>query len=615
LGTTSGRHLRHAPGRRLTLFLFSMAVPCLVLTALGVRIIVQQEELAEKHAADERRLQVSEFGRALSSRLEQIRGNPRDPAVALVATVADGRLILPWEVSLRAGSTGDPAFQPALLAAEREEFARRFGEAERLVRSAIRLARTPPDAAQASLVLARILTKSDRLDDAHEIYAALLTQPLDVVDEQGVPFAFYAADRLLQHASLRAADRERIRAAVSSARSTALPLVAWYQLRSVLTALGDQDKWIGSRIADTEQAMALQREFSGVQALLRTSNALWAPFGSPLWLVGGARGAGDAIVAVGADALVAGMPLSSTEAKAVELTGGGGTGERLSEEFPGLKVRFAAVTPASQGALRLQRAFYGGALALVLGVTLLGAVLLWRDVRRELRVAELRSQFVSSVSHELKTPLTAIRMFADTLRLGRGDAASRGEFLDTIVNESERLTRLLDNVLDFSKIEQGRKAYHLEPRPLSDVVRVAARAMAYPLEQHGFSLQLDIDDTIPAAKIDADALEQAILNLLTNAMKFSGDGRDIELRLTRVQDHGVISVRDHGVGIPPHEQSRIFEKFYRVQTPDNQRIPGTGLGLTLVDHIAKAHDGCVRVDSEPGRGSTFSIHVPLAVAS
>ena len=591
-----------------------MAVPCVVLTALGVRIIVQQEELAEKHAADERRLQVSEFGRALSSRLEQIRGNPRDPAVALVASVADGRLVLPWEVSPRAAGTGDPAFQPALLAAEREEFAGRFTEAERLVRSAIRLARTPRDAAQASLVLARVLAKSGRLDDAHGIYAALLRQPLDVADEQGVPFAFYAADRLVQRTPLRAGDREGIRAAVNSAQSTALPLVAWYQLRSVLTAIGDQGKLIGGRIADTEQAMALQREFSGVQALLRTSNALWTPFGSPLWLVGGSRSAGDAIVAVRADALVAGMP-PSTAAEAVELTGGGGAGERLSEEFPGLKVRFAAVPVASQSALRLQRAFYGGALALVLGVTLLGAFLLWRDVRRELRVAELRSQFVSSVSHELKTPLTAIRMFADTLRLGRGDAASRGEFLDTIVNESERLTRLLDNVLDFSKIEQGRKAYHLQPRPLSDVVRVAARAMAYPLEQHGFSLRLDIDDTIPAARIDADALEQAILNLLTNAMKFSGDGRDIELRLTREQDHGVISVRDHGVGIPPHEQSRIFEKFYRVQTPDNQRIPGTGLGLTLVDHIAKAHDGCVRVDSEPGRGSTFSIHVPLTATA
>lgn len=592
-----------------------MAVPCVVLTALGVRIIVQQEELSEKHAADERRLRVSEFERALSSRLDQIRRDPRDPAVAVVATVADGRLILPWEIALRAGGTGDPAFQRALLAAEREEFARRFIEAERLVRSAIGLSRTARDAAQANLVLARILAKSDRPDDAGGIYTALVAHALDVVDEQGIPFAFYAADRLVQRQPLRADERERIRSAVVSAQSRILPLVAWYQLRSVIKALGEQEQWIGARIADTEQAMALQREFAGLQALSRTSNASWMPFGSPLWLVGGVRGGTDALMAVRADALVAAMTASSTHPTVVELTSGGGAGERLSEDFAGLKATLGPVPPESQRALRLQRAFYGGALALVLGVTVIGAFLLWRDVRRELRVAELRSQFVSSVSHELKTPLTAIRMFADTLRLGRGDSASRGEFLDTIVNESERLSRLLDNVLDFSKIEQGRKAYHLETRPLGDVVRVAARAMAYPLEQHGFSLQLDVDDTIPATRIDADALEQAILNLLTNAMKYSGDGREIELRLTRDRQDAVISVRDRGVGIPQHEQSRIFEKFYRVQTPDTQRIPGTGLGLTLVDHIARAHDGCVRVESEPGRGSTFSIHVPLTATA
>jgi signal transduction histidine kinase len=240
-----------------------------------------------------------------------------------------------------------------------------------------------------------------------------------------------------------------------------------------------------------------------------------------------------------------------------------------------------------------------------------GGYLLWRDVDREMRIAALRSQFVSSVSHELKTPLTAIRMFAETLQLDRVDARTRVEYLDTIVNETERLTRLLNNVLDFSKIEEGRKAYRREATSLAAVVRIAARAMAYPLEQHGFDLRVDVDDSLPPVDVDADALEQAILNLLTNAMKYSGNGRAIELRLEREASHAVISVRDEGIGIPLADQARIFEKFYRISTPENQRIPGTGLGLTLVEHIVKAHDGSIRVDSVPGRGSVFSILLPL----
>jgi signal transduction histidine kinase len=260
----------------------------------------------------------------------------------------------------------------------------------------------------------------------------------------------------------------------------------------------------------------------------------------------------------------------------------------------------------------LQRAFYASALAVVLSMTVFGGYLLWRDVDREMRIAALRSQFVSSVSHELKTPLTAIRMFAETLQLNRVDARTHTEYLDTIVNETERLTRLLNNVLDFSKIEEGRTAYRREATSLATVVSIAARAMAYPLEQHGFELRVEIDDSLPPLAVDADALEQAILNLLTNAMKYSGNGRAIELKLKREGSHAVISVRDQGIGIPIADQDRIFEKFYRISTPENQRIPGTGLGLTLVDHIVKAHDGSVRVDSAPGRGSIFSILLPLA---
>jgi signal transduction histidine kinase len=227
-------------------------------------------------------------------------------------------------------------------------------------------------------------------------------------------------------------------------------------------------------------------------------------------------------------------------------------------------------------------------------------------------MAEMRSQFVSSVSHELKTPLTAIRMFAETLRLGRSKSMkTQEEYLDTIVNESERLTRLLNNVLDFSKIEQGKRTYRPELASLYEIIQAAARAIEYPLNQKGFQLNLQTTKGLPEVRVDRDAIEQAVLNLLHNAMKYSGESRDIELRLQRKDNQALIQVIDRGIGIDPQEQYRIFEKFYRVPTKENKRIMGTGLGLTLVSHIVKAHGGHIEVKSTPGKGSTFSLYLPL----
>ena len=197
--------------------------------------------------------------------------------------------------------------------------------------------------------------------------------------------------------------------------------------------------------------------------------------------------------------------------------------------------------------------------------------------------------------------------------MGRpGDPAQRAEYLDIIINESERLTRLLNNVLDFTRIESGRKIYQLAPHDLESIVRTAARAMQYPLARQGFELVVDVGEGIPPVQGDPDALEQAILNLLANALKYSGEARKIELRLARDGRNAVVSVRDWGIGIEPVDQRRIFDKFYRVARPENRLIPGTGLGLTLVDHIVRSHHGFVGVDSTPGAGSTFRIHLPLA---
>src|SRR4029077_11184666 len=171
---------------------------------------------------------------------------------------------------------------------------------------------------------------------------------------------------------------------------------------------------------------------------------------------------------------------------------------------------------------------------------------------RERRMPEMRSQFVSSVSHELKTPLTSIRMFAETLQMNDSTPPeTRAEYLDTIVNETERLTRLLNNVLDFSRIERGQKNYHMQPTPLKEVVDSAVRTMQFPLVQQGFNLRVNVCEGIPPVRADRDAVEQAILNLLSNAMKYSGHSRESALQLCSQNGSAVIQVADRGIGIPP----------------------------------------------------------------
>jgi signal transduction histidine kinase len=234
-----------------------------------------------------------------------------------------------------------------------------------------------------------------------------------------------------------------------------------------------------------------------------------------------------------------------------------------------------------------------------------------RAAAREVRVAEMKSNFVSSVSHDLKTPLALIQLFAETLELGRLKSTERAhEYYRIINSEARKLTRLINNLLDFSRIEAGLRQYKREPVNLTDVAEHVVQSLDSQFRHNQYSVTTDLAPDVPVL-LDREAAEQALENLLSNAMKYSPDHREIVVEVDRVDGYGVVRVRDRGIGIPPRQQRKIFRKFYRVQNDGGSGPHGTGLGLAIVDHVMRGHGGFVRVDSEPGRGSTFSLHFPL----
>jgi signal transduction histidine kinase len=245
------------------------------------------------------------------------------------------------------------------------------------------------------------------------------------------------------------------------------------------------------------------------------------------------------------------------------------------------------------------------------GVMALGVFFVARAAAREVRVAEMKSTFVSSVSHDLKTPLALIQLFAETLELGRLKNTERAhEYYRIINSEARKLTRLINNLLDFSKIEAGLRRYKREPVNLTDVTRHVLDSLDSQFRHNQYTVTSRLTRDVPVL-IDAEAAEQALENLLSNAMKYSPEHREIVVDVDRAGSYGIVRVRDYGIGIPARLQRKIFRKFYRVQTDAGSGPQGTGLGLAIVDHVMRGHGGFVRVESEPGHGSTFTLHFPL----
>ena len=241
-----------------------------------------------------------------------------------------------------------------------------------------------------------------------------------------------------------------------------------------------------------------------------------------------------------------------------------------------------------------------------------GIYLTHRNVSKEVALARLKSDFVSNVSHELRTPLSLIRLYAETLELGRVASQEKyQEYYQIIRKESERLTALINNILDFSRIEAGRKEYDFRETDMQELVRNTLESYRYQIEQNGFTFEEKIEDQIPPLRVDRESIARSLLNLVNNALKYSQDRKYIGVNLYRQNAAVKLEVVDHGIGIPQEEQQKIFDKFYRVGDPLVHNTKGSGLGLSIVRHVVRAHGGEVAVDSEPGRGSRFIITLPL----
>lgn len=260
----------------------------------------------------------------------------------------------------------------------------------------------------------------------------------------------------------------------------------------------------------------------------------------------------------------------------------------------------------------------GEALNLLAGILILtftgtlvtGVILVWLFVRRERNLSELQADFVSKVSHELRTPLTSIRMFTETLKIRRGDAVTEERCIEALDRESARLQALIDRLLDWGRMESGMRTFELAAHDVSDLVAEAIGAFEPTRTERDVKLTVDVPE-LPKLVCDRPALVDALVNLLSNAYKYGGDPREIFISARCVDGKMRIEIRDNGMGIARREHKRIFLKFYRADDKLTRKQDGSGLGLAIVQYVTRAHSGKVELDSAPGKGSSFTLVLPV----
>ncbi len=253
-------------------------------------------------------------------------------------------------------------------------------------------------------------------------------------------------------------------------------------------------------------------------------------------------------------------------------------------------------------------------LILIAGITFLIIIGIWlafRNIKKEIQLAQIKSDFVSNVSHELRTPLSLISMFAETLEMGRVKSEEKkNEYYSIIHSETNRLSSIVNKVLNFSKMEAGKRTFRFEKTDLNEIIENIFNTYSFHLQNNGFEFVLKLEKDIPQINIDADSISEAVINLIDNSVKYSDKNKTVYLRTGKENSFVFVEVEDKGIGISESDQKKIFEKFFRVSTGYVHNAKGTGLGLSLVKQIVHAHKGKITLSSTLGKGSRFRLLFP-----
>ena len=576
----------------MALLVLGILLPGIILAVFGFRSLRQDRLLAERQTRDTLDNAVELAGREITRELARWQ-DWRDLDAATLAFARDGSLQSAHGLLWLPGAIPEPALPEVAARAEEAEIRHNdYTTALRLYRTA--LAEAPAETQSALLLrIARTARKDGDMQTARQSWRRILSLTVS-------PATAPARLALVESGDARALDfyRDLISGDFPFPRESYL----FYSAR-VRRLIGDR---AAAEFHDAEQRRAALTE--AAEAFLAALRRNPAPGFLAFWDVGRATLIPedalfrrlDKAVQPAQTALISIRPRSSPSGALSVL-------RPLSD--PDLPWRIEAAprnAAASERSLRNHQRLFLGALALVLAVLLSGVFLTARAIRREASAAQLQSDFVATVSHEFRSPLTGIRQLAELLDSGilKSDDRRR-EYYRLILQESDRLTHLVENLLDFSRLEAGRKHYRMAAIDSSPWLEATAAVARNP------RLSTSIPAGLPTVLGDPDALASAVLNLMDNALKYSPPQSPVRLAALAGSGRLSISVADHGPGIVPEEQARIFEKFYRGGGELSRQVKGAGIGLSLVKRIVEDHGGSVSVVSQRGEGCTFTIDLKV----